>query len=275
MKKLMTLSLLITSFASFGNSYDFEAQSNEAVISASINYPANKDTSTALILVGGSGVKLRQETAKMNALFHSFNVAVVNYDRRGNGLSTGFYQRPNTANSAQQIPLFAQDIAAVAVAVKADSRFNIDKVIVAGSSMGAWIAPLAATKTTAIDGVINIVGGATSVKESDFYDHITDLNVPMDQAQQLISNLSKDNSYQPQLALETVQQPILWLYGEMDDSHPTAVDVMRLLTIQTKFNKDFTIKVYGQTNHQMVNQTTGEMDKGWMKDIPAWLNNLN
>ena len=104
---LVFLTLSINSFAA-SNVFPIKAKSAQVTIAGEVSFPANNpQTNKAFILVGGSGAVTRDKTAVMNGLFHSLGYAVVNYDRRGNGESTGDYQKPNYKNSAKQLPLFA------------------------------------------------------------------------------------------------------------------------------------------------------------------------
>ena len=213
--KILFLLLAFAHVSAFAASFPMNIKLKNVLLSGDIHFP-EQGASTAIILVGGSGATLRTDTAKMNGLFHRLGFAVANFDRRGNGESTGEYQRPNAKNSAAQIPVFAEDVAAIADAIKLDGRFKIKKLIVMGSSMGAWIAPHAATLTNSIDLVINFVGAASTVAKSDHFDYLTDMGLSIEQALGMMHTLKADNSYNPESALikiETASNVDFWRTG--------------------------------------------------------------
>ena len=249
-----------------------KVKNSEIVIQGQIVLAKDNPNKTIIIVVGGSGVKTRADTAAINPLFLNMGYSVVNYDRRGNGESTGNYKRPNSKNSAEQIPLFASDVVAIANHLKQKPRFSDSKIIVAGSSMGAWIAPLAASQSKDIDLVISFAGAALSVGQSDHFDYLTDMGLSIEQATGLMHTLKNDTSYNPHDALSKLQQPALWIYGELDDSNPTSADVMQLLTIATEYKRQFDIKVIKWANHEMVNTKTNQMEMSWTQHLSEWIN---
>src|SRR5262249_42937587 len=133
----------------------------------------------AVIAVGGSNVRTRDDTAAALPLLLNRETAVVLMDRRGNGASTGEYSVPNTANTAWQIPRFGADVAAVARYLKA---IGYRRVVVVGTSMGGWVSVSAAARAREIDAVVCISGGASSVGVSDDFDRSIHNGLSMDEA---------------------------------------------------------------------------------------------
>ena len=138
----------------------FAFQSGGVRIAGEI-HSLNRARCTAVIAVGGSSARTRGDTAIAVLLLLGPETAVVLMDRRGNGLSTGRFEVPDTRNTAWQIPRFGQDVAAVARRLK---RHGFRRVVIAGTSMGSWVNnSAAAAAPDAIDAVVSINGGASSV----------------------------------------------------------------------------------------------------------------
>ncbi len=51
--------------------------------------------------------------------------------------------------------------------------------------------------------------------------------------------------------------PALWIFGGRDLSNPTANDVAILNRIQTQLGKDFTIHIFANADHNLIDVTTG------------------
>ena len=65
----------------------------------------------------------------------------------------------------------------------------------------------------------------------------------------------------------------MWIFGELDDSNPTALDVMNLIMLKTAYDKDFSINVYKDTTHEMQNIKTGTMEMLWVTHLSQWIEN--
>lgn len=82
--------------------------------------------------------------------------------------------------------------------------------------------------------------------------------------------------------LEKLDIPILWIYGEDDESVPTAECVEIAKSIQSRLGKDYTINIYPEADHGIrIYPKPGEpfrwfgYQDGYPEDAVAWMRNKN
>jgi pimeloyl-ACP methyl ester carboxylesterase len=222
---------------------------------------------TALIIVGGSGVRTRADTEQAAPFFMSEDVAVVLYDRRGNGESTGAFEVPNTTNTAWQVPLFAVDVAQIAAYLK---RQGFHRVGLLGSSMGGWINVAAAAASPDIDFLVNFSGAANSVGISDAFDMLTDDGLSIEAATEGARHYEGDPGYDPAADFLRVRQAGLWVFGERDDSNPTELD-REVLDRLIAEGRPFHYIVLAGADHDFKDPASGEMNLDWVDPVRSFI----
>lgn len=237
--------------------------SGDNAIAAEIHRLPGSTPRTAVIVVGGSGARTRADTAPAIPLLLNENSAVVTYDRRGNGASTGSYERPNTANTAWQVPLFAGDVADVARFLKHEGFARVGLI---GTSMGGWVNVAAAAQTSDISFAICMSGGASSVGVSDEFDHLTDEGMSIEEATAAARTYGGEPGYDPAEDLARLAQPVLWVFGAEDDSNPTVLDAENVEALRSG-GKPFEVLLLADTNHDFINVKTGEFNTEWVEPV--------
>ena len=120
-----------------------------------LHAPEINSKNSALILVGGRGCGADATAYNLYAQFlRKYGIAVVAYQKRGTGNSTGDC-------SMATIQDLASDVSAIYKYLKKES-YQFDKIGVLGISAGGWTMVKAAENTN-FDFMISIVGPATSV----------------------------------------------------------------------------------------------------------------
>jgi pimeloyl-ACP methyl ester carboxylesterase len=228
----------------------------------------NRKRCVAVIAVGGSNARTRADTAVAVQLLIGPETAVVLMDRRGNGLSTGRFEVPDTKNTAWQIPRFGQDVAAVARHLK-QSGFR--RVAIMGTSMGGWIdVSAAAAAPKAIDAVVSMSGGASSVGVSDRFDNLTASGVPIDEAAERARSYRGPLGYDPRADLARMRQPALWVFGAKDISNPSSLDLAAVKRLAAR-GKPFRWILLPNTDHEMTDVTTHEFDSSWVEPVRKFI----
>jgi pimeloyl-ACP methyl ester carboxylesterase len=245
----------------------FTVVSGDNSIAAEIHRLPGTTPKTAVIVVGGSGARTRADTAPAIPLLLDGNTAVITYDRRGNGDSTGSYERPNTANTAWLVPLFAGDVADVAGYLKQEGFARVGLI---GTSMGGWVNVAAAARTSAIGFVICMNGGASSVGVSDEFDHLTDEGMSIEEATALARAYEGEAGYDPANDLVKLAQPMLWIFGAEDDSNPTRLDSEIVEALRAK-GKPFAIITLADTNHDLINLKTNAFNTDWVDPVRRFI----
>lgn len=119
-------------------SEDVRMVNGAVTLAGTLIMPNSQPPYPAVVLIHGGGPQTRDGFLWVANLFASHGVAVLAYDKRGSGASTGDWQ---TAN--------ARDLASDALVGVDLLRAHIDidrkRIGLYGSSNGGWVAPLAAT----------------------------------------------------------------------------------------------------------------------------------
>jgi len=142
--------------------YDFE--NGEVKLGATLCLPAGDGPFPALAMPHGGGNSTRESSGYWFWMeFMARNgIAVLGWDKRGNGESGGDWREVGLG------PL-AQDVAIAADKLAADPRIDAGAIGVLGISQGGWIGTMAAVLNPEIDHLVIVSGPAVSPLRSDQY----------------------------------------------------------------------------------------------------------
>lgn len=120
---------------------------DSVTLSGTLTLPESEDQSAAVILIAGSGRNDRDETILGHKPFLVLadhltrnGIAVLRYDKRGVGESTGYYSRATTFD-------FANDVKVLLEYLANRPEINPAKIGLIGHSEGGIIAPIVAAET--------------------------------------------------------------------------------------------------------------------------------
>ena len=124
---------------------------------------ASKAKRPALVFVHGSGAQSREMYWGLGYLYAARGFAVLAYDKRGVGKSTGNWREASFQDLADD---------AVAAAKFLQSRTDIaaNQIGFWGQSQGGWIAPLAASRFPEAAFAVALSGGGLSPAETELFD---------------------------------------------------------------------------------------------------------
>ena len=180
-------------------------RNGDVTISAFIDVPTGPAPYPVMVFVPGSGTgtKADDQPAVGNAL--QGGVAVVRYDKRGLGQSTGVFEEITVggANSERVLDVRASDVQAIVDYLAGRSDIRHDRIFLWGTSQGAWVAPLVAQRTSNVAFIINVSGGGSPVGTSDYYDGLAD--DPTKTIEELTARLREKAAAHPPLGQETRQ----------------------------------------------------------------------
>jgi len=86
----------------------------------------------------------------------------------------------------------------------------------------------------------------------------------------MLANYTGAHGYDPAAALQALNVPALWVYGGMDRSNPTFYDIAQLEKIKQERNKDFTVLLFSNMNHDLIDVNTGQFDPEFFPKISVW-----
>ena len=145
----------------------FRNEADDVTLSGTLALPCDQAPSTVVVLVHGSGKLDRNSTifGHMPFLIWSDylvrkNIAVLRFDKRGAGKSTGNYNNATLKD-------FANDVLAAIEYLKSRQNLNCSRIGLIGHSEGGMIAPLVAAKSKDIAFIVLLA--APCVNGQDLY----------------------------------------------------------------------------------------------------------
>ncbi|EFL09584.1 S9 family peptidase [Streptomyces sp. AA4] len=174
---------------------------------------------SAIVLQGGSDWKTRDNLRVQAEMFKRIGVTTLVYDRRTSGYS----------KTQRDYGVLADDLVSAVRALRAQT--GAADVGVWGVSEGAWVAPLAATRSDDISYVITVGGsGLGGARQTSWYwgnvlrhqgiggSLLTTLPVRGTRFA-IGAGLFPEADYDPVPVLRRLKQPILALWGDLDINH--------------------------------------------------------
>ena len=211
----------------------FENPTDEITLAGTLTTPKSGTNFPAAVLITGSGPQDRDETLLGHKPFLVIadhltrsGVAVLRYDERGIGKSTGKFQGANSED-------LSRDVEAAIEFLKKQRGVDVEKIGLIGHSEGGYIAPMLAAKRSDIAFIVMLAGpGVTGEK------------VIIDQAE-LIGRASGIADEDLELN-KKVQETIFGAIRDVDDSEvesavSNALDKL-IATLPDGKNKDELIK---------------------------------
>ena len=200
----------------------------KAAAAGQVRYPG-------AVLVHGSGRVTGHELLNSaGRRLTAMGFAVLAYDKRGVGGSTGEYTSIGPANSDRMFGLLADDALAGIAALKARRDIDASRVGLVGFSQAGWIMPLAASRSRDVSFVVIISGPAVSVGEEIAYSNLAGEDPGSEQGiadaeiERRMGTFKGPHGYDPVPVLRTLSTPSLWILGEKDRSIPLARTVATL-----------------------------------------------
>ncbi|MBL4942455.1 MAG: alpha/beta fold hydrolase [Colwellia sp.] len=191
-------------------------------------YLDNPNSNDLLFIIQGNGMKIKDAGIKMLLQLAALPVDLVIFDRRGLGASSGQATINNLISDANEQYQFIQ------------TKFNVDKTIVHGYSLGSFIAAQLA-KQQDVDALV-LQGSATNV--DDWVEAKTPwymspfLTVNIDPAFKVADNQS--------IVAQAYQNPLLIIAGENDQQVPVMLS-KQLYNASQSTNK--TLLIVKGANH--------------------------
>ncbi len=278
-------------------------KNGKTTLAGTLILPDGSGTYPCIVFTHGSGAETREGSRGLANLFVANGIAVLIYDKRGTGKSTGKDWQDSFDN-------YAGDAVAGAEFLKSQPDINNKQIGIYGHSQGGWITPLAVSKSTLFSfAIISAANAITPVEQHLLAGDEEYRLLGMDEAtlkevhsfRQLkyqvgITGKGKDEYvkkylpeaekkswfkttggslpespfwkvngfYDPAPALKSMMCPVLVIYGTMDISTNTQRNLPLMRELLGSKPAEF--KVFENTNHMMM-----KVDKkGYaIKQLPA------
>jgi dienelactone hydrolase len=190
--------------------------------------------------------------------------AVLRYDKRGVGLSTGIYRSLTSQNSETQVAELAADMAAGVVFLKARPDIDARRIGLMGVSQAGWPMAAAARQSADVRFMIAINGSTLPVGTNIYYEGLP-TSASLDTNYASLASFRGTPGWDPGPALVSLRIPSLWLLGAEDRQVPTR-ECVRALTLLRNEGGRHRFVVYQGFGHEL----SGSAFLYW-PDILTWM----
>jgi dipeptidyl aminopeptidase/acylaminoacyl peptidase len=241
-------------------------QNGDVTLAGTLDIPAGEGPFPAIVTIHGSGEVTRHDFYNLNFsyFFVQHGYAVLRYDKRGVGESTGEYQGVGTEDGEATLNDLADDALAGVEYLKNHELIDPDMIGLVGHSQAGWIIPLAASKSSDIAFVIISSGPTISLGQEIYYSDLVEVGEGETTEYSLTeaSNMTRDytgpQGFDPKPSLRKLDIPGLWLVGAQDNSVPIPLTVETLDSFITDHGRDFSYILYENKGHGWTDVDTGQ-----------------
>ncbi len=189
-------------------------------LAGEIAFPPGTGPFPAVVLVHGSGPVTREGNRPLVAPFLTQGIAVLAYDKRGNGESGGLYRGVGPLNSDSMIRLLAGDAVAALELLARHERIDKNRLGLAGGSQAGWIIPNAAARFP-IRFAVMLSGPLVSVGEEIHYSRaFENSTLALDKADSVLAAFAGPRGYSPLADVVAMKGEAYWVLGGLDRSIP-------------------------------------------------------
>jgi dienelactone hydrolase len=195
-----------------------------AQLAGTITEPAGPGPHPGIVIVHGAETGERVFYDIWVGIYTSLGIAVLTYDKRGRGSSTGRY--PGEFPTADALTIYADDAGAALAFLARRPGVDPKRVGFHGGSQGGWTVPLAIQRHPGAAFAVLVSAPATTVDQTDLWAGYTNggeslPTAPLDEM--LAAVRANQSGYDPRPALTALDVPTLWFLGSNDRTVPTAI----------------------------------------------------
>ena len=224
-----------------------------AELAGTITEPLGNEPHPGIVIVHGAERGERYFYDVWVGVYTSMGLAVLTYDKRGIGSSTGLY--PGEFASIDALKIYADDASAALRFLSHWPGIDRSQVGFHGGSQGGWTVPLAIQRNHQAAFAVLASAPATTVDQTDLWAGFSGggAEMPSESVDEMLSSVRATHSgYDPIPALRALGVPALWLLGVNDRTVPTTVCV-EILSEMHKPN--FTVRLLPTGHGLLVNPT--------------------
>ncbi len=189
--------------------------------------------------------------------------AVLRFDKRGVGESTGTYVFVGTKDSPWVFPELASDIAAGVRFLRTRPEIDHRRIGLAGWSQAGWILPHAARQLGDAAFLVLFSGPVCTVGQEMYYSDLSENTTrPLPEINALMPAFQGPGGYDPLPTLSALTTPALWLLGLEDRSIPIPTTLANLQTL-ARAGRPFEWRTYEELGHDLSPQI-------W-EDVASWV----
>lgn len=227
-----------------------------------LDLPPGPGPFPAVVMGHGSGRSTRHGGRFAVAFWNARGFAVMRYDRRGVGDSTGTYEPLGPGNSETGVPELAGDMLAGVRFLKRHPAIDGTRIGLMGVSQAGWIMVAAGATSADVAFVVASVGSPMPVATNVVFERLRDR--PIDEAYARLAADESPAGWDPLPRLRSLKIPVLWFLAADDRLVPTRVAAQRLQRLRPEGRR---VKVHVYPGGHEIG---GQVDL-WGADLDAWL----
>ena len=223
----------------------------------------------AMVIVHGSGPTTRAMTGFWtNTALRAGDVAVLVYDKRGTGQSTGHYPEWDVKTTSAMFSDLASDANYAVRWLATQPGIDHARIGLLGGSQAGWIMPLAASREPLVrflfigEGV-PLAAGIEEI-HSTYLDSVSKYETTrptlrqVNAADALAEDFIGERGYDPATVLDGLAIPVMWTYGLYDEAIPTHLSIDRIGVLQKAGKANFDIHIFPFGDHNFYNVFSGD-----------------
>jgi hypothetical protein len=205
----------------------------------------------AVVLGHGSGRVTRDQLKFTADRFLSAGFAVLRFDKRGVGASTGQFVFVGTRDSPWVFPQLASDIEAGVRFLRTRPEIDPHRIGISGWSQAGWILPIVARDLGDVAFMVIMSGPVCSVGLEMYYsDFAEETTTPLDLVYPKMREFTGSPGFDVVPTLKAIDTPGLWLFGSEDRSIPERDSIANLKALVAA-GKPFEWKEYPGLDHPL------------------------
>ena len=227
-------------------------ENNGARLAFTLDLPAGTGPFPAVVAGHGSGKVTRDQLRWLSSQFTQRGLAVLRFDKRGVGESTGTFVFVGTKDSPEVFPVLAGDVAAAVRFLRTRPEIDPRRVGLAGASQAGWILPEAARVLGDVAFLVLLSGPICTVGQEMYYSDLVENNTTrsLQEADALLPSFQGAPGYDPLPVLQALNTPALWLLGLDDRSIPIAYTLANLRRLK-EAGRPFEWRTYEGLGHSL------------------------
>lgn len=225
--------------------------SGEIRLAFTLDLPRGRGPFPAVVMGHGSGRVTRDQLTWASRHFVDLGFAVLRFDKRGVGESTGTFVFVGTRDSPWVFPQLAGDVAAGVRFLRTRPEIDPRRIGLFGASQAGWILPLSARDLGGVAFMILWSGPVCSVGQEMFYsDIVENTSRPVADGNTAMARFHGNPGFDPVPVLAAIDTPSLWLLGLDDHSIPVQTTLQNLQRLKAQ-GRPFEWRTYQGLDHQL------------------------
>ena len=293
--RLLIASLALAFGSAAGASPLSEAETMDVVIpagdvrlGATLYRPAGAQGDLpAIVTAHGSAATTRDGVGFYTNTALAMGFAVLSFDKRGTGLSTGDYVPFSVATSDAVFHDLARDVVHSIEWLAVQDGIDETRIGLLGGSQAGWIMPLADTLLREASSIrlgfiiigegVPVTAGAEQAHDDSLRQTVAGrdsvIRADLMAAEAAAARFDGEDGFDPGPVLDATDTPMLWIFGLSDPVIPVLASIDRLGERIAAGETHHTVEILPFGDHNFTNTATGdrydiaEIGRSWLTEI--------